>query len=281
VIRAFLDNATRAAEEGGAYRGKSVDHYRVQPLEHPELRRHLGLPARPADGEDGGVYLSRLGPDAVCAGVLRDGDVLLAVDGKGIAPDGTVVLPEAPHVRVGMRHCIQRAPLGTDIEYSVLRDGKRMTLHVTASSRKPRLLPPRQPVPRPEWLVLGGLVFTPLLPEYEGLVPKCKLEQIHGPPLEGSCEQVVLLLRVLQSEVNIGYEDICGMLETFNGEPVVSLSHLARRAADAQASDVPLLEFMLVTGELLVLDAQRCWQIEEQTFATHAIPRRCSFEIPE
>jgi S1-C subfamily serine protease len=275
VIHAFLENARIAAEAGQGYMGKSVDHYRVQPLENPELRVHLGLPARPLEGEEGGVLLSKLGPDAACAGVLQDGDVLLSVDGVPIAADGTVVLPEAPLVRVGMRHCVQRVPIGSQIEYHVQRDGARLTVHVEATTRKPRLLPPRQPVPRPEWVVLGGLVFTPLLPDYEGLVPKCKLQMIHGPPTP-DCEQVVMLLRVLQSEVNIGYEDVCGMLESFNGEKVVSLMHLARLAEDAQASEAGLLEFMLVTGELLVLEARRCWQTEQEIFATHTIPARCS-----
>ena len=188
VIHTFLSNAAIAAEQGQPYVGKSVDHFRVQPLENPELRAHLGLPARPAFGEDGGVLLSKLGQDAVCAGILQDGDVLLSVDGSPIAPDGTVLLPEAT-VRVGMRHCVQRVPIGTRIEYVILRDGKRLKLHVISSTRKQRLLPPRQPVPRPEWLVLGGLVFTPLLPDYEGLVPKSKLQMIHGPPTP-ACEQV-------------------------------------------------------------------------------------------
>ncbi len=71
------------------------------------------------------MLLSKLGPDAVSEGVLCDGDVLLAVDGSPIAPDGTVMLPEAPSVRVGMRHCVQRVPLGTRLEYLVLRDGER------------------------------------------------------------------------------------------------------------------------------------------------------------
>lgn len=273
----LTQNARIAAESGFAYLGKSVDHYRVQPLENPELRLHLGLLARPGAGEEGGVLLSKLGPDACCAGVLEDGDVLLAVDGVPIAADGTVCLPEAPSVRVGMRHCVQRVPLGSSIEYQVQRAGKRLTLHVVATSRKPRLLPPRQPVPRPEWLVLGGLVFTPLLPDYEGLVPKCKLQTIHEPPTPER-EQVVMLLRVLQSEVNIGYEDVCGMLESFNGERVVSLAHLANLAEDARVSEGGLLEFMLVTGELLVLDAPRCWETEEEIFATHSIPSRCSFD---
>ena len=78
-----------------------------------------------------------------------------------------MLLPEAPSVRVGMRYCVQRVPLGSQIEYQVQRGGERLTLYVRATTRKPRLLPPRHPVPRPEWLILGGLVFTPLLPDYE------------------------------------------------------------------------------------------------------------------
>ena len=116
----------------------------------------------------------------VSEGILRDGDVLLAVDGSPIAPDGTVMLPEAPSLRLGMRHRVQRMPLGTVLEYLVLRDGERMVVHVPTSPRKPRLLPPRLPVPRPAWLVLGGLVFCPLLPDYEALVPKCALIAIDG-----------------------------------------------------------------------------------------------------
>lgn len=272
-------NARIAAAAGHGYLGKSVDHYRVQPLENPELRVYLGLAARPTEGEEGGVLLSKLGRDAACAGVLQDGDVLLAVDGVPIAADGTVVLPEAPSVRVGMRHLVQRVPLGSSIEYTVQRGGARLVLHVQATTRKPRLLPPRQPTPRPEWLVLGGLVFVPLLPDYEALVPKSKLQDIHGPPTaEG--EQVVMLLRVLQSEVNIGYEDVCGMLESFNGVHVHSLAHLASLAEAAFVEQTTSLECMLVTGELLVLDAARCWQTEEEIFALHSIPSRCSFDVP-
>ena len=87
----------------------------------------------------------------------------------------------------------------------------------------------------------------------------------------------MILLRVLQSEVNIGYEDVCGMLEAFNGQAIISLAHLAQLSHQAQNVQAPLLEFMLVTGELIVLDAERCWATEGAVFATHTIPRRCSF----
>ena len=68
------------------------------------------------------------------------------------------------------------------------------------------------------------------------------------------------------------------MLESFNGEHVTSLAHLALLAESAHGTGGPVLEFMLVTGELLVLDAPRCWETEEEIFATHSIPSRCSFD---
>ena len=111
----------------------------------------------------------------------------------------------------------------------------------------------------------------------QGLVPKCRLQDIHGAPT-AECDQVVMLLRVLQSEVNIGYEEVCGMLESFNGERITSLAHLARQADAAMVDGTPQLEFILVTGELLVLDGPRCWESEEEIFATHTIPSRCSFD---
>ena len=73
-----------------------------------------------------------------------------------------------------------------------------------------------------------------------------------------------------------------GMLETFGGEPVRSLAHLAELAEAARLNpDVALLEFMLVTGELIVLDAPIVWQTEEDIFALHAIPSRCSFDLAQ
>lgn len=54
---------------------------------------------------------------------------------------------------------------------------------------------------------------------------------------------------MLQSETNIGYEDVCGMLESFNGRRVLSLAHLNEMANQVQQDQVDRLEFMLVTGK--------------------------------
>ena len=81
--------------------------------------------------------------------------------------------------------------------------------------------------------------------------------------------------------MNIGYEDVCGVLQSFNGVDVISLAHLATLVDDAARAEPPVsvLESMLVTGELLVLDAAQVWETEEEIFATHSIPRRASFDV--
>ena len=64
-------------------------------------------------------------------------------------------------VRLGMRYLVQRALPGATLTYLVLRDGKRMELPLLATPRKPRLMPPRQPPPRPQ------LCFIKLMWRYE------------------------------------------------------------------------------------------------------------------
>ena len=47
-----------------------------------------------------------------------------------------------------------------------------------------------------------------------------------------------------------------------------------------RAAEAAEIEFILVTGELLVLDAPRCFADEADLFALHSIPRRCSLVAP-
>ena len=59
---------------------------------------------------------------------------------------------------------------------------------------------------------------------------------------------------------------------------VRSLRHLYDMSEAARCGPAPTeqLDFLLVTGELLVIDAARCWQTEEEIFSMHSIPKRAS-----
>jgi hypothetical protein len=121
--------------------------------------------------------------------VLARGDVLLAVDGKPVAQDGTVELREGGE-RIDFNHMVTSKMVGSEITLDVKRDGKRMPLKLTLHPNQRlvraqhyslalhvrlggpglnvgRAHPPQVPMldqvdASPSYLIICGLVFCPL-----------------------------------------------------------------------------------------------------------------------
>jgi len=120
-----------------------------------------------------GVLVNRVIPGGSAAGRLRDGDVILSLDGKPVANDGTV---EIDGDRWPLSVYVSLKPPGETLRVGVLRPpgsqpgapgGERrttVTLHPA---------PTRHRIPRhnqydslPRYVVYGGIVFQPLTREY-------------------------------------------------------------------------------------------------------------------
>ena len=209
-------------------------------------------------------------------GVLQVRDILLEIDGVRIANDSTIQLPGTHDlVRVTFSYLVYRAARGQTLTLAVLRNHERVELTVAAQPQPELLLVCKQPLPKPAYLVVGGLVFVPLMSPYEALIPRRKLDAVlRQPSLEG--QQIVLLLMVLRAEVNIGYEELSWQLASLNGTEVQSLRHLKELVEAVSAGE---LVFRLDSGEVLVLDASKCWASEAQLFRTHCIPHRASVDL--
>ena len=109
-------------------------------------------------------------------------DILIAVDGVPIANDGTIQLPDTQDlVRVTFSYLVYRAPRGHPLQLTVLRKGERMDVKVDAAPQPELLLACKQPLPKPAYLVVGGLVFVPLMSPYEALIPRRKLDSVLAP----------------------------------------------------------------------------------------------------
>ena len=174
VVRTFLANVALhsssqlpvASMAGGLYRGYGGVQevpYRQQHLESPALRERLGVPENTS-----GVAITAVSPVSAAAANASDGsgqllqadDVIVAIDDHRVGNDHTVVLRGGEIVRAD--YLITDKPVGQSTSLDVLRGGKarRVSLVLTP-------LPP--PIPRnhafdstPEWLLIGGLLFTPL-----------------------------------------------------------------------------------------------------------------------
>ena len=148
--------------------------FRTQHLENKGLRRYLKVP----DGVTGVIVsavspLSTLAPPTNASNgtgganatspaelSLRANDVITQIDGVSVGDDGTV--PLRPGERVALDWLITQKVNNTPTELTVLRHGRPLTLRA-------RLEPLVPPIPRwhafdcqPEWVVIGGLVFTVL-----------------------------------------------------------------------------------------------------------------------
>jgi hypothetical protein len=166
---------------------------------------------------------------------------------------------------------------GQPLTLKVLRSNERHEFVVPAQPQPELLLVCKQPLPKPSYLVIGGLVFVPLMSPYESLMPRRKLDHaLRQPSFAG--QQLVVLLMVLRAEVNVGYEELSGQLTSLNGSAVKSLAHL-RGLVEGIASG-PLC-FQLTSGEMIVMSAAKCWQSEPDLFRTHCIPHRASADLGE
>jgi len=210
-------------------------------------------------------------------GQLQVRDILLEVDGVPIANDGTIQLPGTQDlVRVTFSYLVYRAPLGQPVGFVVLREKAKVRLTIPARPQPELLLACKQPLPKPAFVVVGGLVFVPLMSVYESLIPRRKLDSVlRKPAVDG--EQVVMLLMVLRAEINIGYEELTGHVVTLNGEKVQSLRWLLERAE--QQPPEAHLTFRLDSGEMIVLPVAKWRETEEEIFATHCIAHRASADL--
>jgi len=257
VLQQFLSGT----EGGAAWAGFPRAGVYWQDLRNPALRRSLGL-----GHDEGGVRLVRVLGHGSAAGILEEGDVLLAVDGVPIDPTGHYDHPLYGRMRAGLLFTEGRHP-GDVLQVDVLRGGKRLTLalplqHMSADAEK---VPPYIYGRGPDYLVVGGLVFQELSVPYLNTwgdwkrrapprlliaVDREGLEPAPGHP------RIVILSSVLPDAVNLGYEGLHDLIvDEVNSHEVGSMDDL-RAALEAPERGFHVVRFLPgQAAERLVIDA--------------------------
>ncbi len=153
VIQHYLDDI-----KDGRYDGYPEMGAAYMSTENAALRRDLGIAHH-----NNGIVIHFVDPFGAAKGWLLDRDVILSIEGHPIASDGTVLLN------------------GNRVEFPELMErkqwGEPVTLDLWRSNRQERVVVPLNNPPdpfvyrnaydqKPEYVVLGGLVFSPLTREY-------------------------------------------------------------------------------------------------------------------
>ncbi|KAL3795763.1 hypothetical protein HJC23_008250 [Cyclotella cryptica] len=162
---------------------------------------------------------------------LQCNDVLLAVNDTPIGYDGTIQLsPTRPDERINFRVLVTCQRVGTKMMLDVLRDKKRQQLEVTLDSS--RFLVPQYDDfdAYPLYAVCGGCVFSPLtlpLINEKKSTNKALAFSSYFKQQRSGHEQIIVLSKVLNDEVNVGYHGWTNMLlKSVNGYTCQNIQEL-------------------------------------------------------
>lgn len=275
VVAHFLQDI-----EDGSYDGFPDAGVELQAMENPDMRRRFGLTDRRS-----GVLVTRAIPGSPADGIIQPGDVLLSIDGHGIALDGTVEFRK--NERTSAAFLVQQHQMGEEAVFRVLRDGREKSLPVELF-RPPHslsLVIREEYDIQPTYFVYGGLVFIPLTKHYlktwgedwcHQAPPRLAAKLGETPQTAG--QQVVILSEVLAHDVNKGYQAMIDRIITHvNDQAVIHIRDLVRKTE--KAADAGFVEYQTAKGERIVLDPSGVDKAREAIRTIYCLPAERSPDL--
>ena len=225
TIRRYLDDF-----QDGVYSGPPAPGLWIQPLLRDDLRAYYGLAA-----DQHGIAVTRLMPGRTGEGVLKENDVLLAVDGYDLDDEGRFT--HEVHGRLDASYLFQgRRTSGDKATARILRAGKveEVEFELKPQAAAVAIVPDRLPG-RPEFLMVGGLVLLELTKELNiarrsaGAIVLRRYTERAGWDPSPDRKQIVFVDHVLSDVANKGFEELAYVvLDTVNGKKIGEIADVAK-----------------------------------------------------
>ncbi|KAL9235805.1 hypothetical protein vseg_010540 [Gypsophila vaccaria] len=262
-------------ERNGKYTGFPCLGVLMQKLENPALRDCLKVPTNE------GVLIRRVEPTSDAHNVLKEGDVIVSFDGVRVGCEGTV--PFRSTERIAFRYLISQKFSGDSVELGIIRNGSLMKIQTVLNPRV-HLVPYHIEGDQPSYLIVAGLVFTPLSEplieeECEDTMGLKLLTKARYSLARFKGEQMVILSQVLANEVNIGYEDMGNQqVLKLNGKHIRNIHHLAH-LVDSCKDKYLIFEFE--DNYLVVLERESAATASSCILKDYGIPAERSSDLTE
>jgi len=249
IITHFLEDV-----KDGTYDGFPCLGIATQKLENSSYREFLGM-----NKGQSGVVVNRVVYGSSSWGILREGDVILAVDGTRIANDGTV--PFGQRDRLNCSYHIIQKHIGETVKITILRQKQVKEVTIPLQG-KVDVIPRYEYDAKPTYYIFGGLVFINLTNNYlnpwksRKYAPAFLVDHFLSGLRTSEREDIVLLKCVLADHVNFGYHDYRNeVVEKLNGSLISGMRELAEIIDNASG---PYLEIELENKKKVVLDVELC-----------------------
>ena len=183
-----------------------------------------------------------------------------------------------PKERTHFSYYVQNKQIGEDIDLEILRNGERVKLLLTLDTPIQDIQLVRiQNDTLPSYYIYGGLVFSTLTINYlkdwgNQWYRKAPAELISIAKTNSKQrkdEEVVLLIRVLASDVNLGYHENENLIiKKVNGKEIVNLEDLVTKV---ESTEGDFVTFEDINGRELVIDRNMAGNTKPVLLKTYRI----------
>jgi len=200
----------------GKYDGFGELGIGVQKLENPAMRRYYGL-----DDNISGNLIDKIAYNSSLKDVLKESDILTAIDGHNIENDGTVAFRK--HEYTDYNYYVDTHQMGETITLDIVRDKKPMQVKGTLKNRADDvyLVKTTRYDSMPAYFIYGGYVFSPLTRNLLRATSRnrLKLSNLALQWQNKDKREVVVLLKVLASDISRGDNNFAmWAIDKVNGE---------------------------------------------------------------
>jgi S1-C subfamily serine protease len=185
----------------GIYNGFAELGIGTQKLENPAMRRYYGL-----DNNISGKLIDKIVYNSSMKSVLKENDILTAIDGHNIENDGTVAFRK--HEYTDYNYYVDAHQLGETITLDIIRDKKAMRVEGILKNKADDvfLVKTTRYDMMPTYFIYGGYVFSTLTRNLIRATNRnrLKLSCLASKWQEDEKNEVVVLLKVLASDISRG-----------------------------------------------------------------------------
>jgi len=266
VVQHFLRDIDKGVQDGFPDLGIVT-----QELESKAHRRSLGLSPK----SHSGVLVTGVVYGSSAWGIIEKGDVLLSLDGKNVAADGSIRFRKGE--RIDLIYQVAQRHVGETMLAKVYRDGAVLSLDVPL--KPPRFLVAEDSYDvKPTYYIYGGLLLVPLS---RNLLLTWGSEWWHEAPSEivsiyeneirtSSRSEVVVLQKVLADRVNQGYHDFEALIiDKVQGRKIRDLKDLIRTI---ESSTDEFVHFQSHDGDMIVLERDRVEKSKSKILRRYGVP---------
>jgi len=240
IINTFLQDI-----KDGKVDGFSKEKTYFSPIENDTLKEYYNL------HNDNGVLLSKV---SKYDKNLYINDILLAIDGKTIANNGTI---DTKYGRISFSHIFNTKQIGDSVVLDILRD--KQYIKVTHAITKVSNLIEYEFSKQPRYIIYGGLVFAPITKNYLSIISKIEAAHIRKKlyskkKTDDYIEAITMIPTIFPHIVNRGYTNWASVLKSVNGIKIKSFKHLVKIL---DSINTQYTKFGFLEGATFILDTKK------------------------